>query len=261
MVLGFVFGNGGLPSVLLGQNSGAVCVLLGDVPHNIENAKVYKRFELTQIPHMLDFFKENGVTHLCLAGFLKKPTISMKMFSFRLAPLLFRILMLKNKGDNSLLTTILNYIEGKGFKIVSASELVPSLLVNGGVLTNARPSAWQNQAVQLGVSFLNDISKYDISQACVVSNGGIVAVEGIEGTQQMIQRMAGYGNGAILVKMPKNGQSLKVDMPTIGIETVLDCAKSGIAGIAIKAEATIVLDMDLTVKTANDNGIFIVSVV
>ena len=261
MKVGFVFGNGSLPCVLLEKLPNSVCVILDEVPNNIGNAEVYQKFSLTQIPQMLDFFESNSVTHICLAGFVKKPQIGMKMLNFRLAPLLFKILFLPNKGDNALLTTILSYVEEKGFKIISATEILPSLLAKSGVLTDAKPSLNQEKEINLGINFLEDISKYDISQACIVQNHAITALEGIEGTKKMINRMAEFNNNAILVKMPKIGQTLKVDMPTIGIETINDCIKANIVGIAIKAEQTIVLDFDTVIKKANENGIFIISVI
>lgn len=261
MIIGFVFGNGNLPNVLLENTQYSVCAIIGDIPQNIAKAAEYKQFKTTQIPEIIDFFKENGVTYVCLAGFIQKPKISMEMFNFRLAPLLFKILTLPTKGDNALLTTILSYIRSKGFKIIGASDVMPSLLVKAGTLTNKNTTSFQEREIQTAHSFLHDISKYDISQSCIVQNNTIIAIEGIEGTQNMIKRTSQYAKDAILVKLPKVGQSLKVDMPTIGIETILACANSGICGIVIKAEQTIVLDQDLVIQKANENNMFIVSIV
>ena len=173
---------------------------------------------------------------------------------------MWKILTLPNKGDNHLLTTILSHIQSKGFKVVSATEIIPNLLTKEGCLTKARPSNKHEHSIKLAVKFLNDISKYDISQACVVENSCITALEGIEGTARMIARTKEFNKGeAILVKMPKAGQTLKADMPTIGLETVKQCVDANIQGIAIKAESTIVLNKEEVIQLANDAGIFIVS--
>jgi DUF1009 family protein len=260
MVVGFVFGGGSLPRLLLEEKPHSICAILGDPPTNIHLAKKHQNFSIMQIPQMLDFFKANAVTHICLAGFVKKPNIDLQMLNIRLAPLLFRLICLSNKGDNSLLTTIISYIENKGFQVLAATEIIPSLLVKAGVLTNSRPDANHYKEISLACNFLHDISKYDISQACIVQNNTITALEGIEGTKNMISRMTTFNKNAILVKMPKAGQTLKADMPTIGLETIEDCVKANISGIAIKAEQTIVLNINEVIKTANENGIFIISI-
>lgn len=260
MVIGFIFGGGSLPTLLLEEQPHSICAILGDLPTNIHLAKKHQNFAITQVPQIIDFFKQNDVTHICLAGFVRKPKISMQIFNIRLAPLLFRLIFLSNKGDNSLLTQIISYIENKGFKVLAATEIIPSLLVKAGILTNSRPSANHHKEISLACNFLHDISKYDVSQACIVQNNNITALEGIEGTKNMISRMAIFNKNAILVKMPKAGQTLKADMPTIGIETIEDCVKTNISGIAIKAEQTIVLNINEVIKTANENGIFIISI-
>ena len=261
MKIGFVFGNGSLPELLLEKCPQSVSVLLGNAPKNIKAAEVFQNFQITQIPQMLDFFKANKVTHICLAGGVTKPKLDLKLLNFRVFPLLWKILTLPNKGDNHLLTTILSHIQSKGFEVIAATEIIPNLLVKEGCLTKTRPNKECNNSIKLAVQFLNDISKYDISQACIVENSCITAVEGIEGTARMIARTKEFNKGgAILVKMPKHGQTLKVDMPTIGIETIKQCVDANIHGIAIKAESTIVLHKDSVIQLANDEGVFIMSV-
>jgi DUF1009 family protein len=262
MKIGFVFGNGSLPELLLAYCPQSVCALIGYAPQNISTAIAFQHFQIIEIPQMLDYFKRCGVTHICLAGGVIKPKLSLKLFHFRVFPLLWKILTLPNKGDNHLLTTILSHIESKNFKVISATEIIPSLLTNEGCLTKVLPNEKHQKSIQLGVKFLNDISKYDISQACVVENSCIIALEGIEGTAKMIARTKEFNKGeAILVKMPKKGQTLKVDMPTIGIQTIQQCIDASICGIAIKAESTIVLNKEEVIQLANDADIFIVSIV
>ena len=261
MKIGFVFGNGSLPELLLAQCPMSVCVLLGNAPQNIKTAEVFQNFQITQIPQMLDFFKANKVTHICLAGGVTKPKLNFTLLNLRVFPLLWKILTLPNKGDNHLLTTILSHIQSKDFEIIAATEIIPDLLIKEGYLTKTRPNKEYNNSIKLAVQFLNDISIYDISQACIVENSCIIAVEGIEGTAGMIARTKEFNkSGAILVKMPKKKQTLKVDMPTIGIETVKQCIDSNICGVVIKAENTIVLHKEMVIKLANDAGIFIISI-
>lgn len=261
MILGLVCGNGNLPAVLLEKHPYCICALLGDEPVNINLASKYQKFTLTQIPEILDFFKKNGVTHICLAGSVKKPKITIEMFGIRAISLALRLLILRNKGDNTLLTTLLNYITERGFVMTGITELAPSILAKEGVITKIGITTADKRSIELACKFLNDIAKYDVAQSCIVQDCTITAVEGIDGTATMIVRMKAYNDGAILVKMPKVGQTMKVDMPTIGLETIHQCISSGVKGIAIKSQETIILDVERVVEVANQNGIFIISIV
>ena len=261
MKIGFIFGNGSLPEELLAKNPNCVCALIDSSPKNIELAEKFENFKITEIKKIITFFKENSVTHICFAGGVVKPKISLKLVNFQTISIMFYILFLPNKGDNFLLNAITKFVKMKGFDIISATQLLPNLLVKAGVLTKQTPNQDQIQSINLGKNFLAHISKYDISQACIVENSCITALEGIEGTKAMILRMKELNKGdAVLVKMPKVGQNLKIDMPTIGLETVRECVESGICGIVIKAESTIFLHQSEAIALANDRGIFILSV-
>ena len=261
MKIGFIFGNGSLPEELLAKHPNCVCALIKSSPANIELAEKFEHFKITEIKKIIGFFRENGVTHICFAGGVVKPKISLKLVNFQTISMMLYILFLPNKGDNFLLNAITKFVKMKGFDIISATELLPNLLVKAGVLTKSTPNQNQMKSITLGRNFLADISKYDISQACIVENSCITALEGIEGTKAMILRMKAWNkNDAVLVKMPKIGQNLKIDMPTIGLETVRECVESGICGIVIKAESTIFLNQNEAIALANANGIFILSV-
>ncbi|MEM1302138.1 MAG: LpxI family protein, partial [Pseudomonadota bacterium] len=63
--------------------------------------------------------------------------------------------------------------------------------------------------------------------------------------------------GGILVKGPKPGQNLLVDMPTIGPATVEGAAQAGLRGIAIAAGSVLILDRAAVIQRANDLGLFV----
>ncbi len=259
--MGLVLGSGYLPELLLQECQDSVCALLGNVPQNINLAKCWKSFAITQIPQMLEYFKQSGVKKICIAGGVTKPKIDLSLIHWKNFQLLWKIVSLPNKGDNTLLTTILSYIESKGLSVISATDILPNLLTKQGVMTHQKPNTSDLKSINLGIKFLEDISRYDISQACVVENNCIIALEGLEGTASMISRIKEINKGgAILVKMPKKGQTLKIDMPTIGLETIQQCIASNIKGVVIKAEETIVLNKEEVINFANKHKMFIISV-
>ncbi|HYP35722.1 MAG TPA: LpxI family protein, partial [Stellaceae bacterium] len=103
----------------------------------------------------------------------------------------------------------------------------------------------------------------DIGQAVVVQQGLVLGVEAVEGTDELLRRCAALrreGPGGVLVKVEKPGQERRADRPTIGHRTVVLAAETGLLGIAIEAEATIVLDRDEVIRTADRAGLFVVGI-
>ena len=105
------------------------------------------------------------------------------------------------------------------------------------------------------------VNSYNYTQALVIDNNKIISLEKKSGTKQMLESIRKRKDKtAILIKIPKSKQDLRVDLPTIGIDTLKDCKKAGIAGIAIKANQNVFLNRDKSIKFANNNKIFIVAV-
>jgi DUF1009 family protein len=68
------------------------------------------------------------------------------------------------------------------------------------------------------------------------------------------------GAGGVLVKAPKRGQNLKVDLPTIGPRTLLKAAEAGLAGVAIKTRHVLIAERSATIGAANQAGLFLEAV-
>ena len=98
-----------------------------------------------------------------------------------------------------------------------------------------------------------------IGQAAVAIGGRVVALEGVEGTDGLLERVkalrangriAGIGRG-VLVKCAKPGQELRADLPTIGPATIARAHAAGLAGVAVEAERAFVLEFDATINHAD----------
>ena len=61
----------------------------------------------------------------------------------------------------------------------------------------------------------------------------------------------------ILIKFPKMSQDLRIDLPTIGFDTIKDCKKFGIKGIVLKSKQNIFMEKNKSIEYANKNKIFI----
>jgi UDP-2,3-diacylglucosamine hydrolase len=170
-------------------------------------------------------------------------------------------------GDNHLLSSMGKILEEDGFRMVGAHEVAPEILVPEGALGRAQASERDSADIAIGLDFLRATGPFDVGQAVVVAGKHVLAVEAIEGTDQMLDRIAQLrANGrlraptgtGVLVKAPKRGQDLRFDMPSIGPQTVEGVARAGLAGIAVVAGSTIIAEPGQLVVAADRAGIFVI---
>jgi hypothetical protein len=149
----------------------------------------------------------------------------------------------------------------------SALDLAPDLsIANPGPVGARQPEGAARGEIDLGLELIAALSPFDVGQCVVVSDGRPVAIEGAEGTDAMLARVAEMRRngrlkretgGGVLVKAPKRGQNMRIDIPTIGPETVRRAAEAGLQGIAITVGEVIVADRQETIALADARGLFI----
>ena len=147
--------------------------------------------------------------------------------------------------------------------------MAPQILAPEGVLGGIQPGEADRADIEFGLDYLDAASPFDIGQAVVVAHRHVLAVEAVEGTDQMLARIvelrangrirAANGRG-VMVKAPKRNQDRRFDLPSIGPRTVEGAARAGLAGIAVVAGATVIAEAEGLVSAADRAGIFIVSV-
>ena len=147
--------------------------------------------------------------------------------------------------------------------VVGADQLLDRALVPEGPLGEIRPDAQSAADIEHGLRIARALGGLDVGQAVIVQQGLVLGVEAIEGTDELLRRCAALrrdGPGGVLVKVEKPGQERRADRPTIGLRTVTLAAETGLRGIAIEADATIVLDRDEVIRAADRTGLFVVGV-
>jgi hypothetical protein len=169
--------------------------------------------------------------------------------------------MTKSLGDDALLSLITQKLEQEGFQILSASSLCPALTVSQGTVGKISPTPQALQDIHKGSQIIHTLyGTLDIGQAVVLQEGLVLGVEAIEGTDALIQRCGSLkreGAGPVLIKLAKPGQNQTVDMPTVGLETIHLLNKEGFQGMAIEADATLVLDLSKVLQVADEAGCFV----
>lgn len=261
-VLGIFAGRGALPMMLIEEcqkndRPFALFLLQG------EDYKIdYSQFNPTflaygEIEKFLATLRQENVKELVFIGGVTKPNFSDIKVDKTAALLLAKILANKILGDDAVLKTVLKFFEKEGFKIVGIETLLDCVVSKKAVLTKVQPSKENLEDIALGAKAIKYFSKFDVGQSLVVAQKQIIAVEALEGTDAMISRCKDLRQNSVLVKMKKKNQSGKADLPTIGVETIRNCAASGIDGIAVQAGSTLILQKDEVIKTADEFGLFL----
>ena len=206
--------------------------------------------------------KEAECRDVVLAGPIRRPRLTSMRLDGRGAALVPRLL--RARGDDALLTVVIDELEGEGFNVVGADDVFSGLLAAEGVLGARRPDAGEWDDIARGVEVVRAIGAIDVGQAAVVHDGYVLGVEAAEGTDALVDRVAALRRGergGVLAKLRKPGQDRRADLPTIGIGTIERAAAAGLAGIAVEAGETLVLDLEAVIDGADAAGLFLVGVV
>ncbi|HOP19548.1 MAG TPA: UDP-2,3-diacylglucosamine diphosphatase LpxI [Amphiplicatus sp.] len=200
-----------------------------------------------------------------LAGLVQRPDFSNLKPDWRGAALLPRIIAAAARGDGALLNVLVDTLESEGFIVVGAEEATRDLAAPGGPLGKLSPDEGQWADIRKAVAVIGALGPFDVGQGAVVASGLVLAIEAAEGTDAMLDRCramstalkGGEGRKGVLVKRPKPGQERRVDLPTIGVETVRRAHAAGLGGVAIEAGAALIIDAEETREEADRLGVFV----
>ena len=271
--LGIIAGRGPLPCVL------AEAALARGVPLHIVAIRGEAREEIERFPHtwikwgeigkMFAALEKNGCGDLVIIGGVNRPDLANVKFDLGALKTLPFLLSLGKGGDDHVLSRIVRFFEQKGYRVHGAADVAPNLLAGHGTLGKVSPSAEDQADIDMAFKVVGAIGRLDVGQAAVVVRGHVIAVEAAEGTDAMLIRCAElrksgrtghHTRAGVLAKAPKPGQEQRVDLPTIGADTVLKAAAAGLAGIAVAAGQVLMAEQATTIDAANQHGLFLVGV-
>ncbi|MSP50168.1 MAG: LpxI family protein [Alphaproteobacteria bacterium] len=207
----------------------------------------------------IGILKEAGCTELVLAGPVRRRSPMAFRPDWRGLQFFARVGR-RAWGDDGLLSAVIQELEAEGFHVIGAEAVLPTLLASTGAFGRTAPDADAMADIDRGIDILKALGGLDIGQAVVIQQGVVLGIEAVEGTDSLMERCKDLhreGRGGVLVKMPKPGQESRVDLPTIGSRTVERAHRAGLAGIAVEAGGTIVLDRDAVGAAADRLGLFV----
>lgn len=267
--LGIIAGRGSLPTFI------AEAANADGMPVHIVGIQGEADADIERFPHtwikwgevgkLFAALEKDSCTDLVIIGGVRRPDFKNVRIDLGAIKALPFLLSLRKGGDDHVLSRIVRFFEQRGYRVHGAGDVLPELLMPEGTLTRRGPSADDEADMAHAFEVVRSLGRLDIGQAAVVANGYVLAVEAAEGTDAMLERCAeikrqgrSHGTGlGVLVKAPKPGQEERVDMPTIGPETIHKAAEAGLSGIAVAAQHVLIAECKRTIDAANERKLFL----
>jgi DUF1009 family protein len=219
---------------------------------------------LGQLHGLLSALRRAECEDLVLIGSMRRPNLRKVGFDSGFLWHARTILNLMRGGDDSVLSRVVRFFEDQGFRVRGAHEIAPALLAPEGLLGGVAPDQEAQADIARGFALLAALAPFDVGQSAVVARGHVLAIEAAEGTDAMLERCAtlrrsgGGKRRGVLVKAPKHGQELRVDMPVIGPRTVELAALAGLTGIAVAAGQVMIAEQAAMIGLADRNDLFVI---
>ncbi|MGB0251970.1 MAG: LpxI family protein [Rhodobacteraceae bacterium] len=261
MTLAILSGAGQLPVMIKQAHPDAHVVGFEGMPTELADVAQFHRFE--RLGALFADLRDCGVTHIVMAGAMSRPDFAPDLLDAYTKSALPALMAAMAQGDDHLLRHMIALIEGQGFSVIGAHSLL-SLTQPAGVLAGEVPADVERDIARAD-QVLKTLSPLDVGQGVVVENGLVLGIETLQGTDALLSFVAATAPnlrgpiGGVFVKRPKAGQDLRVDMPTIGPNTIDLMGKAGLSGIVISPDACVVVDVQQTIERANSQSIFIIA--
>jgi UDP-2,3-diacylglucosamine hydrolase len=265
--LGLIAGNGSFPFLVLeaARSMGwDVTVVAIQEEASRELEAVARRLgaslhwvSLGHLGRAIKLLRRDGVTQAVMAGQVKHTRI----FSGIVPDLtLVSVLMrLKAKNTDALIAAVADVMRDRGIELMDSTRFLAPLLAREGSLTRRAPSDEEAEDLAFGYRMADAVAGLDIGQTLVVKDRAVVAVEAMEGTDEVIARAGRLaGPGTRVVKVAKPGQDMRFDVPVVGVATIRAMQEAGASAISIDAGRTLVLDGAAFAEAAERAGIAVV---
>lgn len=207
---------------------------------------------------LIDTLKANNVKEVLMAGKVPKALLykSRIIPDIRATRLLFT---LKDKSDDSILRALTDELKREGITVIDTASFSPHLIAQRGVLTEESPSKDEWKDIEFGYKIAKKIGELDIGQTVVIKGQAVMAIEAIEGTDEAIIRGGRWaGNGAVVVKVSKPHQDMRMDVPVVGLSTLKSMIEVRARVLAVEAGKSIILNKERLIKEANEASISVV---
>ena len=260
-MIGLIFGETNFPKEILHQiKKDKIKHLIIDLTKekNFRFNKNSHHVSIGQIGKIINILKKNNCKKVIFAGKVKKPNFLKIKIDFKGFYYLPKIMKAAKLGDAAILKVVINILAKEKIKVVRSNTYNPELTLLKGIYSKLKPNKADLVSINKGIKSLGKINPHNHTQGLIIRDSSIIAKEGTLGTKKMLEIVKNSKNlKGILIKFPKKKQDLRIDLPTVGLDTLKDCKKSRVKGIVLKSKQNIFMNKNESISFANKNKIFI----
>ena len=259
-MIGLIFGETDLPKYIYKKVKKRENYLIID----LTKKKLFKKdkhsysVSVGQFGKIISILKKNNCKKVLFAGKVQKPNFSKIKLDLKGIYYFSRIIKKSKLGDAALLKEIINIFKTERIKTISSTAYTPELNLSKGNYSKYKPDKKDKKDISNALKALNKSNQYSHIQSAI-SRENVIFLERKEGTQNMLRKIKKIKNisKGVLVKFPKKKQDFRVDLPTVGLDTLKQCKAIGLRGLVLKHKKNIFLDKKKIINFANKNKMFI----
>ncbi|HGG04187.1 MAG TPA: LpxI family protein [Aliiroseovarius sp.] len=262
--LAIIAGTGDLPVAIARADGDALFVTFEGAGVEVPDGLGHLAASFEKLGALFEGLRAQSVSEVVFAGAMSRPMPDATRFDEKTAALMPGLIQAMGQGDDSLLRHVIKMFEAEGFAVRAVHEVAPDLLLAPHMSMGRVPSRAERADALRALDILIALSPQDVAQAAVVESGLCLGIETLQGTDAMLKFVADTpahlrrGRG-VFVKAPKQGQDLRIDMPSIGPHTVRGVVKAGLAGLFVAAGAVLVLEQDEVRRLIEQHDLFLMT--
>jgi len=261
-MIGLIFGDTNFPKEILKTiRRKRINYLIIDLSKKKTFKKDKKSYSVSigQFGKIINILKKNNCKKVLFAGKVNKPTFSKLKLDLKGLYYISRIIKASKLGDAAIFKEIIKILAQNKIKTENSLKFNPELTLKKGNYSKIKPNKEDQLDISKAIKILNGLRHYNFSQGVIVRDNKVVAIEGKGGTKEMLKKSI-YKKSKIrgvIVKFPKKKQDLRIDLPTIGLDTLIQSKNAGLKGVVVKGKQHVFLDKQKCIQYANKNKMFI----
>jgi DUF1009 family protein len=245
--LGLIAGNGRFPFLVAAsaRRAGRRVVAIGiqeeTAPELAAEVDEIHWVSLGQLGKAIATLRAAGAKEAVMAGQVKHRQIFSGIRpDLTLLALLARLAF---KNTDSLIGAVADVLQREGITLRPSTELLADHMATEGPMTRRQPSGDEGRDIDYGRAVARHLAAMDLGQTVVVKDRAAVALEAMEGTDEVILRAGRLaGPGTVVIKVAKPKQDMRFDVPVVGPGTLAAMREAGASVLAVEASRTLLLD-------------------
>lgn len=212
----------------------------------------YRTFRVGAVEGPTEFFRQEGVTHVLMAGQIKPASIY-TMWPDKTARRL--LAQMDRRNAHTIFGAVCHLGQGEEWEMLPSTTFMEEHMPQAGHIAGPLPTEAQMHEARYGMAVAREIARLDIGQSVVVQGEKTLCIEAFKGTNECLESGGGRREPVALCKATKPGHDMRFDVPCIGAETIRKCKRYHVNHIVIEAGRTIVLQRDEVMQLCRDWGI------